>query len=239
VSLPADDEAFMPAEGKTPLTANQITILSWWVTAGAPRDTTVGTVGAPDDVEPLLAAQLGLGGATAAAPAPATATATADASLVAQLAAAGLLARQVSQTDARLVVSPSAPGTALGAAGLEALAAAAAEIVDLNLAGAALDDAGVAAIGTLPAVTHLRLARNRLTDRAIAALAASPQLVHLNVYDNAGITDIGLAQLADSTALRELYVWRTGATAEGVAQLRARRPDLVVSFGAEPAATVR
>ena len=36
--LPPDDEAFMPAEGKTPLTAEQVEILRWWVGAGAPRD---------------------------------------------------------------------------------------------------------------------------------------------------------------------------------------------------------
>ena len=59
--LPPDDEAFMPAEGKTPLTAAQVEILRWWVGAGAPRDTTIGAVGAPANVEPLLAAQLGLG----------------------------------------------------------------------------------------------------------------------------------------------------------------------------------
>jgi mono/diheme cytochrome c family protein len=59
-SLPPDDEAFMPAEGKTPLTAEQVAILRWWVAAGAPRNTTVGTIGVPADVETLLAAQLGL-----------------------------------------------------------------------------------------------------------------------------------------------------------------------------------
>ena len=45
--LPPDDEAFMPAEGKTPLTAEQVEILRWWVGAGAPRDTTVGAIGVP------------------------------------------------------------------------------------------------------------------------------------------------------------------------------------------------
>ncbi len=61
-------------------------------------------------------------------------------------------------------MSPSSPGTALEAPALEALAAAAAEIVDLNLADTALDDADLQAIGALPAATHLRLARNGLTD---------------------------------------------------------------------------
>src|SRR5688572_9764503 len=81
VSLPPDDEAFMPAEGKTPLTAEQIEILRWWVAAGAPRATTTAAVGVPANIEPLLAAQLGLGGAPAAAT-PAAA-ATADPRLVA------------------------------------------------------------------------------------------------------------------------------------------------------------
>ena len=47
IGLPPDDEEFMPAEGKTPLTAEQVEILRWWVGAGAPHDTTVGAIGAP------------------------------------------------------------------------------------------------------------------------------------------------------------------------------------------------
>ena len=238
IGLPPDDEAFMPAEGKTPLTAEQVEILRWWVGAGAPRDTTVGAIGAPGDVEPLLAAQLGLGGAAATA-ASAASSATADPQLVADLFAAGLLVRQVSQNDARLVVSVSSPGMTSSAAALAALKAAAAEIVDLNLAGTALDDAGLAAIGELAAATHLRLARNRLTDSGLAALAALPQLTHLNLYGNSGVTDAGLVLLAASGSLRELYVWQTGVSAEGVAQLRAQRPELIVDFGAESTAAAR
>ena len=64
--LPPDDEAFMPAEGKTPLTAEQVEILRWWVGANAPHDTTVSAVGVPANLEPLFAAQLGLGGAPSA-----------------------------------------------------------------------------------------------------------------------------------------------------------------------------
>jgi len=227
VTLPPDDEAFMPAEGKTPLTMEQVAILNWWVRAGTPRDTTVGAVGLPAEIEPLLAAELGLGG-VAGVPA---ASASADPELVAGLAAAGLLARQVSQSDARLVVSPSSPGTPLAAAAPEALAAAASEIVDLNLAGTALDDAGLLAIGALPAATHLRLSRNELTDASLAALAASPQLAHLNLHSNTGVTDAGLETLAGMPALRQLYLWQTGVTPAGAARLRAQRPDLTVDVG--------
>jgi hypothetical protein len=229
IGLARDDEAFMPAEGKTPLTAGQVELLNWWVAAGAPRDTTVGALGVPAGVEPALAAELDVG---ATAPADSAPNAEADPELVASLAGAGLLARQLSQSDARLVVSPISPGTRLEAPALAALAAAAAEIVDLNLADTALDDAGLQTIGALPAATHLRLARNSLTDAALAGLAASPQLEHLNLYGNAGVTDAGLETLAEIATLRALYLWQTGVSAAGAERLRARRPGLNVDMGA-------
>ena len=233
VSLPPDDEAFMPAEGKTPLTAEQVAILRWWVVAGAPRDTTVGALEVPAEIQPLLAAELGVDGAARATAD--SAHGHANPALVASLAAAGLLARQVSQSDARLVVSVSSPGTPLDAPAREALAAAASEIVDLNLAGTALGDAGLGAIGALPAATHLRLARNALTDEGLATLASSPQLEHLNLYGNAGITDASIEMLAALRALRAVFLWQTGVTDAGAAQLRALRPDLSVDMGAAKA----
>jgi uncharacterized membrane protein/mono/diheme cytochrome c family protein len=232
VSLPPDDEAFMPAEGKTPLTAAQVEIVRWWIERGAPRDTTVGALGSADDIEPLLAAELGLGGASAAAPVPPGA-ASADSQLVARLFAAGFLVRQRAESDAHLVVSVNSPGGALDDAAIAALAAAAPQVVDLNLSNAGLDDDGLAALGDLPAVTHLRLGRNRITDRGLAALGELPLLEHLNLYGNSGITDPGLDSLAGIASLRELYLWQTGVSAAGVERLRQQRPDLRVELGSD------
>jgi uncharacterized membrane protein len=232
ITLPPEDEAVMPAEGKTPPTADQIEILRWWIGAGAPRATTVGALGVSADVEALLAAELALDGAPAANAA-SPAAATADAALVTRLFEAGFLVRQVSQQDARLVVTVNSPGTELPESSFTALAAAAAVIVDLNLGNSGLDDRELASIGPMPAVTHLRLARNSLTDASAAALAALPKLEHLNLYDNAGVTDAGLEALAASSSLREVYVWQTTATAAGAARLREQRPNVAVNLGSE------
>jgi uncharacterized membrane protein len=64
ISLPPDDEAFMPAEGKTPLTAAQVRIIEWWITVGAPTETTIGELDAALDteIEALIRTELGLGG---------------------------------------------------------------------------------------------------------------------------------------------------------------------------------
>jgi hypothetical protein len=62
VSLPSDDESFMPAEGKTPLTEAQIQIIEWWIAAGLPNETTMDQVELKPDpaVEALIRTELGL-----------------------------------------------------------------------------------------------------------------------------------------------------------------------------------
>jgi uncharacterized membrane protein len=62
ISLPPDDESFMPADGKTPLTGDQVRIIEWWIAAGVPNETTMDAVELkPDaDIEALIRAQLGL-----------------------------------------------------------------------------------------------------------------------------------------------------------------------------------
>jgi hypothetical protein len=62
ITLEPDDEAFMPAEGKTPLTGAQVRIILWWIEAGLPTDTTMDQVELKPDaeVEALIRSELGL-----------------------------------------------------------------------------------------------------------------------------------------------------------------------------------
>jgi uncharacterized membrane protein len=62
ITLPSDDSAFMPAEGKTPLTEAQVEIIEWWIAAGLPVEVTMGDVEVQPDaaVEALIRSELGL-----------------------------------------------------------------------------------------------------------------------------------------------------------------------------------
>ena len=62
ITLPSDDEAFMPAEGRTPLTDRQVEIIRWWISIGAPTGTLLGELAGSLDAEArgLLSAELGL-----------------------------------------------------------------------------------------------------------------------------------------------------------------------------------
>jgi mono/diheme cytochrome c family protein len=237
ISLPRDDEEKMPAEGKTPLTEAQVQIVRWWIDAGTPHGVTAGEVGVDASVEPLLAAELGIGGSASPAGVEVPPTVSADPALVARLYAAGFLVRQVSQTDAHMSVSVYSPGTHVGAEQVAALLSAADQIVELNLEDAGIDDAVAADLSKLTAVTHLRLSRNALTDGGVAPLASLPRLEHLNIYGNAGVTDASVDALVAAPSLRRLDVWQTGITGAGIASLRQRRPDLAVQ-GATDAAIV-
>ena len=231
IGLPPEDEAFMPAEGKTPLTAAQVEILAL-----------VGRRG--------RAAQRRRSARSARRRASSRCSRPSSGSERRRRRAPQSRAAPPRIPSSSLTCSPRAcsrgryrrathdsssasnsPGTELDAAALAALTAAAPEIVDLNLADTALDDAGLAAIGALPAATHLRLARNELTDAGLTALAGAPQLTHLNLYGNAASPTQGIAALSAIATLREVYLWGTGVSIQGAAALRKARPGLVVDVG--------
>jgi hypothetical protein len=230
VTLPADHEEFMPAEGKTPLTAEQVEVLRWWIDAGAPVDTTLGAVEVAPQIEPLLKAAAGLGGVPQ--PGLAAEAVSADPELVARLEAAGFIVRQVSLSDPRLIVAVSSPGRAFGPDQSAALRAAADRIVELDLQTSSLDDADLAGFDRFVELARLRLSNNRLTDLGLRQLAGLPKLTHLNLYGNAGVTDDGLAAVAEIESLGSLYLWQTGVSADGVARFRAARPHVSVDTGA-------
>jgi uncharacterized membrane protein len=60
ITLPPNDDAFMPAEGKTPLTAEQVEIVRWWISVGAPNGGTVGALEVPPAIRDALTTELGV-----------------------------------------------------------------------------------------------------------------------------------------------------------------------------------
>lgn len=62
VTLPPGDDAYMPAEGRTPLTDDQVQILQWWIRAGAPTGATLGEldIALTDDERAMLSREVGL-----------------------------------------------------------------------------------------------------------------------------------------------------------------------------------
>ena len=102
ISLAHDDEEFMPAEGKTPLTGAQVEIVRWWIDAGAPHGVTVGR--GRHRARGRAAARRRARSRRRAAPAAGGERSRERRirALVERLYAAGFLVRQISQTDPHL-----------------------------------------------------------------------------------------------------------------------------------------
>jgi len=226
VTLPQDHENFMPAEGKTPLTADQVAILGWWIDAGLPAETTLASVSVDASTMSLLSVELGL------EPAPVTAVASsyfsAPQDVVEQMVASGWLVRQVSQESNGLIVSINAIGQPVSRDMLGLLAETSGSIVELNLASTGMNDDLLAMIPDMPELESLNLSNNGVTDAGLAVVSGFSKLETLNLYGNTAITDAGLASLEGLENLAAVYLWGTAVTEEGAAQFQSSAPRIIV-----------
>ena len=236
ITLPREDEAAMPAEGKAPLTADQVSVIRWWIQSGAPTKTTLAKLKVPADVNGLIAAQLGLGGASAAHEQTNEAFAErkpADPKIIAKLEQAGFMGRQSTLSNTQLIVSAIAPGTQFTDQQLAVVAGIGDQIVELNLKRAGLKDSALMAVRQLSQLTRLHLENNELSDAGIKYFAGLGKLEYLNLYGNKGVTDASVESLVKLGALKRLYLWNTSVTAKAAARLKQLRPDLAVDVGAD------
>lgn len=212
IRLPLTDEDHMPPDGKPQPTAEELTLVQWWIDAGAPADKKIGELKASPRITQLLAARCGY-------PAPVEKK-VAPRPLKDVLAQAGSLADELSiaittlsPKDQWLQCNASIAGTNFDDHALAKLAAIGANMRWLDLAGTAVTDAGLNQLGAMPNLTRLHLERTKIGDQGLPQLAKLGQLEYLNLYGTA-ITDTGLDELQDLPKLKQIYLWETKVTPE-------------------------
>lgn len=60
ITLPADHDDYMPKNGRTPLTEDEVAVIGWWIESGALGEGTVGELDVPEEVRGKMAKVLGL-----------------------------------------------------------------------------------------------------------------------------------------------------------------------------------
>ena len=185
ISLPSTDDKAMPPSGKTPLTADEVTVIKLWIAAGASGE--LRTIkGAPKPVVEVKIPEIDMG-VVQKQRAP-LAAAVKDL----QARFPGLIAYE-SQNSADLEVDASLKGAAFTDAGLAALAPVAAHIVRADLSATAVTDASAPALVAMTSLRLLRLPNTKITDKTIPALAGITALKSLTVPDT--VSDAALASL--------------------------------------------
>jgi ankyrin repeat protein len=89
----------------------------------------------------------------------------------------------------------------------------------------AVTDRGLSYLVRMPQLRHVDLSGCSITDRGLEVLRALPELRSFRMYHQSGITDAGVANLADCTKL-ELVTVRGTETGDGVVKALTGKPDL-------------
>lgn len=232
VTLPESHEDFMPAEGKTPLSAAEVAAIGWWIESGAPETAQIAALAPPETVVAALGATLGLegyaggeGGAEADLPQ----VAAADPDRILALEQAGFAVRPVAQ-DSNLLDIDFTADRDVADADFALLGAIAPQVLRLNLRDANVGDNQLAALEAFENLSRLRLELNPVTAAGVAHLTGLPRLSYLNLY-GAAVGDDMLPLARQMEALERLYLWGTEVTDAGLAQFQADRPDVAVNDG--------
>jgi hypothetical protein len=238
VNLAPTNSDFMPKDGKTPLNKNEIAAVGWWISQGAPKSATVGsltlTAEASSAIQALIGTAAGGAGeeevaATGPDEAPLPQVAEADKAAVAKAAAEGFIVRKVAR-NSNVVDVDYVSANPVTREMINDLASFGPNILRLNLRHAGVTDVQVSTIAGFSNLRRLRLEENAITDAAAADIAGLKNLTYLNLT-NTKVTDAGLDRLATLPKLSRIYVWGTTITAAAVDKVKAACKDVTVYAG--------
>lgn len=228
--LPEGHEKRMPPKGRTPITAEQIKLIGWWITEGASFTKQVNQVNQSPEIKTLLA-KLEEGGDEVGKSEYADLPEGSDLpeEFVRNLQAKGIKV---------LPVAVNSPYVAINAINypefsdkdLEELLQIKDNIVQLKLARTAITDAAMASVVKMPYLRKLHLEHTKLSDEGLNLLKGSKSLHYINLFGT-GISDLGLAHLGQLQGLKQIYAYQTKVTTKGVEDLKAVEVALYVDSG--------
>lgn len=224
LKLPLSHKEHMPPKDKPQPADAEITLLEFWVKAGAPHQGTLASLKADHAIiahATRLPQLLTPGASPEAAPVeteidPAAIT-RARAPLAAQIEALqqqwpGVLAYE-SRDSARLVINASLLADQFTDADLAKLDPLVSQIALLDLRNTAVTDAAARHFAGMKALHTLRLGNTRVGDQVVAVLPDLPELTSLNLYRTA-ITQAALPALSRLPKVKTLGLDETAISAE-------------------------
>ncbi|MBT4666170.1 MAG: DUF4339 domain-containing protein [Opitutae bacterium] len=123
------------------------------------------------------------------------------------------------------------PDLGLNDEDLPAIEVLAQKIVWLDLSKGNLTDLAVSRLSKIPNLRNLYLEDNKgITSRGVSGLSGLSKLKCLNLVGTS-LDDSVVDALSGMTSLKEVYLWRSGLSAEALQKLRDARPDMLVQAG--------
>lgn len=230
VTLPEDDDDFMPPPGKAdPFTKDEQALLKRWIDEGADFGGWIGNLeGKPKDVSnsggkiPVSAIQEVYSRLSKDLPP----LAEADWK---SITAAGGRVMPLANGNPLLSVDFRLTGDEATDEKIATVKGIASNVAHLNLSKTSVTDAALAEIGKMKKLVRLDLHQTGITDNGLAHLHDLAELRYLNLYGTQ-VSDKGLAQLAKLKSLKAVYLWQSKATPQGAKKLQKALPDAEINF---------
>ena len=228
IVLPLDDEHRMP-KGKSPLSENQIQLISWWIDEGASFDAKVKRLNVPKNIRSIL------DGLTVSPVSENDLSIvnvqSLDTVLVQQLQDKGFHIWRISQdSDLLRIVYVQFGDSKFSDEELQQLLPLSSNISWLDIGESQITNDGMNHLSKFRNLERLHLDNTSITDEGIEKLVFLNNLTYLNLYGT-DISDLSLESISQMKSLKSLYLWNTKVTKKGVAQLREQLPDLNIESG--------
>lgn len=231
VRLDPEDEEFMPTNGKTPLTEDEVALLGYWIEKGnANYDTLLMATAPSEEVQEMAMTYLGLSGESSseqsislAPPAP---------EVLANLSQKGFGWRElVAESNAFDVVLQKNPADQEElTAQLKALQAFGSNILWLKLDHAGITDDMLSYLSDFPNLQKLRLAQNPITDGGIKYLQKLPKLESIVLFQTE-VSKKGLEELLKIPQLKRVYIWDSKVLPDEIEALKEDYPGKEIISG--------
>ncbi|PWJ41854.1 DUF2231 domain-containing protein [Sediminitomix flava] len=208
IHLDADDKKVMPPVGKTPLTDEEVQLLTFWIEhSEASFDTLFMEVSPNEELKTIALAQLGLSGDSESINLPQIATS----GIFDSLANLGIHYRElVTESNAYEVsIPPQSLNRENKLSTLKLLSQLKKNIVWLSISENDLENSELKLIGSFENLQKLKLNQNtKISDNGIAYLLGLSELKSINLFATS-ISKSGLEQLASLPKLERVYLWQT------------------------------
>jgi uncharacterized membrane protein len=219
VTLDPDNKDYMPKDGKTPLTANELKLIKWWIEkAHATSGKRMAEFKEADTVRRQLALYLGMEGAVPMDEAGNSIEQVinpdipliADTLVIGKLRQKGLMVRYMLKRPLMLDITLPA-GSGMKAAELKSgLLPLAKNIIWLNLSSNNFTDRDISFLQDFSNLEKLRLDKNPLSDEISNTLSGLKHLESVNLRETK-ITDAAVINLKKNFPARRVYTWGTAA----------------------------
>lgn len=225
ITLPEEHDDFMPSEGKRPLSEQEVAIIEWWITNGAPSEGRITELDSVKKIIPVVNNYLGLDKNNLFN----KEIPPADKSIIDSLWNQGFIINRLMKDNYFLDANFSLSERVLAESDLILLQNLKEQLIWLNLSNSGVKDVHLEKIGQLENLVKLDLSGNDISDSGIQHLEKLTNLESLNLY-NTTVSEGLLKVIPKLTKLQRLYLWQTNFSEEAVKVLKKENPSLEVIY---------